>query len=284
MFRKNVPIYDEVVVRELLVNALVHRPYTQRGDIFINLYHDRLEIHNPGPLPIGVTPENILHASVKRNENLCRLFYDLKLMEREGSGYDRIYEVLLSNGKVAPTIEADANHVKITVYKKIIDPHIIAFMSKADEAFQLTQKERICLGLLAQHKSFHVMQLTKALKLTSANQLPFWVNRLIDFNLVETKGKTRGKTFSIQPNIINSLQFTGKTNLRAIPLHRLRELILEDLRYHNQASISEIHQRIGLELPLYQIRHSLKDLIKKCLIGKKGTRRYTRYFYLTNTG
>jgi hypothetical protein len=35
------PAYDELVVRELLVNALVHRPYTQRGDIYLNLYPDR---------------------------------------------------------------------------------------------------------------------------------------------------------------------------------------------------------------------------------------------------
>ena len=37
LFRQYLPLYDEVVVRELLVNALVHRPYTQRGDIFLNL-------------------------------------------------------------------------------------------------------------------------------------------------------------------------------------------------------------------------------------------------------
>jgi ATP-dependent DNA helicase RecG len=34
LYRQNVPAFDEIVVRELLVNALVHRPYTQRGDIF----------------------------------------------------------------------------------------------------------------------------------------------------------------------------------------------------------------------------------------------------------
>ncbi|MGE0081654.1 MAG: helix-turn-helix domain-containing protein [Thiohalomonadaceae bacterium] len=44
LYRQYVPAYDEVVVRELLVNALVHRPYTQRGDIFLNLHPDRLEV------------------------------------------------------------------------------------------------------------------------------------------------------------------------------------------------------------------------------------------------
>ncbi len=51
MFRTTVPAFDQEVVRELLVNALVHRRYTQRGDIFLNLHPDRLEIVNPGRLP-----------------------------------------------------------------------------------------------------------------------------------------------------------------------------------------------------------------------------------------
>ncbi|WP_245443528.1 ATP-binding protein [Rhizobium phaseoli] len=89
LFRQNVPAFDEVVVRELLVNALVHRPYTQRGDIFLNLHPDRLEVVNPGLLPLGVTPQNVLHTTVRRNEHLARLFHDLRLMEREGSGYDK---------------------------------------------------------------------------------------------------------------------------------------------------------------------------------------------------
>jgi ATP-dependent DNA helicase RecG len=62
MFRKFIANYPEDVVRELFTNSLVHRPYTTRGDIFINLYPDRLEIVNPGLLPIGVTPQNILSS------------------------------------------------------------------------------------------------------------------------------------------------------------------------------------------------------------------------------
>jgi ATP-dependent DNA helicase RecG len=57
LYRQNVPAFDELVGRELWVNALVHRPDTQRGDIFLNLHPDRLEVVNPGPLPLGVTPQ-----------------------------------------------------------------------------------------------------------------------------------------------------------------------------------------------------------------------------------
>src|SRR4030067_636954 len=86
LYRRSVPAYDEKVVRELLVNALVHRPYTQQGDIYLNLHPDRLEVVNPGRLPLGVTPPNMLHASRRRNEALARVFHDLGLMEGGGSG------------------------------------------------------------------------------------------------------------------------------------------------------------------------------------------------------
>lgn len=102
--------------------------------------------------------------------------------------------------------------------------------------------------------------------------------------MVETTGKTRGKTFTIKPTIIQSLGFTGKTNLKAIPLYRLRELILEDLRYHGRASISEIQKRIGPELSTSQIRNLLKEMINKNTIQKEGMRKSTRYIYLINEG
>jgi ATP-dependent DNA helicase RecG len=48
LYRRSVPAYDEKVVRELVVNALVHRPYTQQGDIYLNLHPERLEVVSPG--------------------------------------------------------------------------------------------------------------------------------------------------------------------------------------------------------------------------------------------
>jgi len=91
----------------------VHRPYTQSGDIFLTVHPDRLEIVNPGPLPLGVTPQNVLHMTVRRNEHFARLFHDLKLMEREGTGFDKMYEVLLSQGRPAPKLIEGADRVEV---------------------------------------------------------------------------------------------------------------------------------------------------------------------------
>jgi ATP-dependent DNA helicase RecG len=163
LFKKSVPHYDERVIRELLANALAHRPYTQRGDIFLNLYPDRLEVHNPGLLPLGVTTRNILHASVARNRHLSQVFRDLKLMEREGSGYDTMYDVLLSNGKQIPEVIEGDDRVAVIVRKRIVKTEIVDFVAKADETFQLAQRERVALGLIAQHESLTAAELARIL-------------------------------------------------------------------------------------------------------------------------
>ncbi len=135
LYRRSVPAYDEKVVRELLVNALVHRPYTQQGDIYLNLHPERLEVVNPGRLPLGVTPRNMLHARRRRNEGLARVFHDLGLMEREGSGFDLIYDRLLSQGRPAPVPEEGADWVKVTIQRRIVKPEVMRLLTRRMNAF-----------------------------------------------------------------------------------------------------------------------------------------------------
>lgn len=279
LFRKTVPHYDEVVVRELVANALVHRPYTQRGDIFLNLYPDRLEVHNPGLLPLGVTPGNILHASVKRNEHLARVFYDLQLMEREGSGYDRMYEVLVSTGRCVPEVAEGNDRVAVTIRKRILDDHIVDFMGKADETLNLTQKERITLGVLAQHKAITATDLCDILELENAAVLKPWLQRLLDWEVVRTKGRTKGTEYFVDPNLLRKLDFKGATTLKGIEPHRLRELILTDLKAYKKAGISEIHGRIGQEISRRHLLRTLQELVKEEQIERQGKGRWTLYVY-----
>ena len=153
LFRKEVPAYDKEVIRELVCNSLVHRPYTVSGDIFINIYPKKIEVVNPGLLPLGVTPENILHKTVKGNEHFANLCYALRLMEREGSGYDKMYEILLSNGKQVPSVTEGNDSVTATVERRIISKESIKVIQQALQVEELKQKQIICLGLIAQNET-----------------------------------------------------------------------------------------------------------------------------------
>ena len=277
LFRKSVPHYDERVIRELLANALVHRPYTQRGDIFLNLYPDRLEVHNPGLLPVGVTARNILHASVARNPHLAQVFRDLKMMEREGSGYDMIYDVLLSNGKQIPDVIEGDDRVTVIIRKRIIKTDIVDFVAKADETFYLTQRERVALGLIAQHESLTAITLSSLLALKNAEELKHWIGRLQKLQVVRTRGRTKGTEYFVDPALLRRLDFKGATTLKGIEPHRLRELILRDLETYLNASIVEINARIGAEIPQRKIRQELQGLIQEGLVSAEGTKKWTRY-------
>jgi len=277
LYRQNVPAFDEVVVRELLVNALVHRPYTQRGDIFLNLHPDRLEIVNPGPLPLGVTPQNVLHTTVRRNEHLARLFHDLKLMEREGRGFDKIFEILLPQGRPAPELIETHDRVQVTVRRRILKPEVIDFIAKADQTYQLTQRERIALGLLAQHDALTARELTSALELASVDALQPWIKRLLEWDLVQSAGRTQATRYFIDPNLLRNLNFVGGTTLKRIEPHRLSALIVEDVGRYPRSKIGDIHQRIGLEVPRSRIRRGIEQLVKDGKRQSGGVRSGTRY-------
>lgn len=278
LYRQHIPAFDEIVVRELLVNALVHRPYTQRGDIFLNLHPDRLEIVNPGPLPLGVTPKNILHTTVRRNENLARLFHDLKLMEREGSGFDKIYEVLLSQGRPAPELIESHDRVQITVRRRILKPEIIDFIAKADQTYQLTQRERITLGLLAQHDALTARELASMLELSSVDALQPWLSRLLSWNIVKSTGRTQATRYFADPSLLKNLNFAGDTTLKRIEPHRLAALILEDLDRYPQSAIGDIRRRIGGEIHPKQVKRALEGLIEKGEVRFEGENRWRRYW------
>ena len=277
MFRKNIHFFPLEVVRELVVNALVHRTYTMRGDIFINIFQDRLEIHSPGRLPYGVTPNNILTQSIRRNEQLSKVFYDLELMEKEGSGYDLVYENLLSSGKPIPQVIEYDDRVVVIIKKQFVSKQVIRLMDRASSEFNLKQRELITLGLLAQQQSYTATELSNILNQSKEHGLRNWIGRLLDFELIVQSGRGKGTQYAVNPEFIRQAQFKGKTNLKNIEDHRLEELIYKDLNAYPKSSFSEIHKRIGEEINEHKIRRMLKSMVQNKTLRRIGERRWTKY-------
>jgi ATP-dependent DNA helicase RecG len=277
MFRTKVPAFDEAVVRELLVNALVHRPYTQRGDIFLNLHPDRLEVVNPGRLPMGVTPRNILHASRRRNDGLARVFHDLKLMEREGSGIDLMFERLLASGRAAPTVTEGTDSVHVEVPRRLMQPGVIQLLAEADQRYQLTQRERIVFGLLAQTEGLSAVELADRLELEDPAALRAWLGRLLEWGLVEQTGRTKGTRYHVPPKLLREAGLDKLTTLKRVQPHRLRALVVEDLERFPDSGRADIHRRIGPEINAKTLARALDALLREGRIVAAGERRWRKY-------
>lgn len=108
-------------LNEAIINALAHRNYYINGSqIEINLYKDRLEIISPGSLPGSkfLNKEKNLSSipPIRRNQVISNVFAMLKLMEKRGSGFDKICEDYSMYGdKYSPYATSSSNYFSLTL-------------------------------------------------------------------------------------------------------------------------------------------------------------------------
>lgn len=171
--------------------------------------------------------------------------------------------------------------MQVTVYRRILKPEVMDFIAKADETFQLSQRERIALGLLAQHDALTARELVASLELPSADALQPWLRRLLEWRLVHSAGRTQATRYFVDPILLRSLNFKGETTLKRIEPHRLSALVLEDLRSYPESAISDVHQRIGGEIHVKQVKRALEVLIEQNVVRFEGNNRWRRYWAVT---
>jgi ATP-dependent DNA helicase RecG len=86
--------YPYQAVREVIVNALIHRDYQILGsEIHIDMYDDRMEVYSPGGMANGwrIQDLNLFHIpSIRRNPIISDIFSRMHFMDRKGSGITRI--------------------------------------------------------------------------------------------------------------------------------------------------------------------------------------------------
>jgi predicted HTH transcriptional regulator len=112
--REDIPAYDEVTLREVIINSVVHRDYRQlHQPVKIAMFADRLEIENPGGLLPGLTPLNLIHKREWRNPAIANLMERFGLGEMDGQGIDRIYMATRRLKVPAPQFIDDKKSFKV---------------------------------------------------------------------------------------------------------------------------------------------------------------------------
>ena len=106
-------------IRELIVNAAVHRSYLDHNNTQIAVYDDRLEITSPGKLPMGQTIERMKKGYSRiRNEAIANAFAYMHLIEHWGSGIPRIIREVQEAGLKAPEFIGGEVDLRINIYRK----------------------------------------------------------------------------------------------------------------------------------------------------------------------
>lgn len=277
LFRKQIRHYHPKVLRELLINAMVHQSMTISNDIMIKVYTDRLVISNPGGLPLGVTKDNILHARHRRNPHFIELMYALGMMEGEGSGYDLIYELNSLEAKQKPIVESSFNECVVTQYAKIVKPEILPLLDYVTKNYQLSQKDFTAFGLIAREQKIYSTDLSKELQLADDERLRSYINGLVKKELILSKGVNKGTYYIINPLLIKNAKADKiPTTLKTVEPDVLQSLILHDLEKHPNSKMREIASRLP-DVDIKEVQKLVYALVDKKIktAGARTNRTYS---------
>lgn len=172
--RRDVLEIPEEVLREGIINAMIHRDYAMMGsDIKVAVFESRIEITSPGGLPKSISVEEIYAGrSEIRNRVLSNVFLKLGLIEQWGSGIPRMREMCKEMGLREPEIKEVGLFVILTIYRrsanetqKIEKP----YKQIKPKSFIIEEEKETIYDILRTNQNINVKELSTKLDLTEAS-------------------------------------------------------------------------------------------------------------------
>lgn len=178
--------YPAEAVREIILNALIHRDYSIPSDIKIFVFDSRIEIINPGSFPDGVTPQNPLH--IARNPVLCQLMRDIGYIEKYGTGIYFVRSLCKEWGIPEPEFEIKQLETKV-VFRSTGEGILVSEMKK--QGIELNERQRRGLEIIFSKGRITNSEYARQFKV-SRNSATNDLTDLIRKGLVKRIGKGRG--------------------------------------------------------------------------------------------
>jgi ATP-dependent DNA helicase RecG len=268
-FRIDLPTFDEVPVREAVLNALAHRDYRLGGSVFVRQYARRLEVVSPGGLPLGITPENIIDQQNPRNRRLAEAMAKCGLIERSGQGLNLMVESAVRQGKPLPSFSGTSAHeVRLTLEGGVRNPAFVRFIERLGEE---KLRSFSTLDYLALERLQHEQPLNPVLQ----ERLP----ALVAVGAVEVLGQGKSARYMLAAALYAALGAKGVyTRKRGLDHGTNKALLVKHLRDQGVAGapLSEFRQVLPA-LPTKAVQHLLDELRSEGVIRVLGQRRWARW-------
>lgn len=193
--RENVPDYPLAALREAVANALMRRDYSldsQGTPVMVDLYHDRLEISNPGGLFGSLTVERLgtRGATASRNQFLARILEDVPYVDVDG----RTGRVVENRGSGYPTInrELEKALMPAPIAKSTLDEFVLIMRHRRmteqeDHSYTKENVKTAILEFFAGHESVSTSELAKASGM-SVKTIRRYLSSLMEEGIIEGIG------------------------------------------------------------------------------------------------
>jgi ATP-dependent DNA helicase RecG len=113
--RKEIKLVPDVVIRELVANALIHQDFMVSGaTVIVEIYSNRVDISNPGEPLVPV--ERFIDGYQSRNERLADLMRRMGICEEKSSGIDRVVQAAEVYQLPAPDFRSGYRRTSVTIY------------------------------------------------------------------------------------------------------------------------------------------------------------------------
>lgn len=260
--------YPAEAVRELVVNALVHRDYELTGSVDVEHSPDVLVISNPGGLVHGVTPDNILsHPSTPRNRLLLETVTLLQVAERTGQGIDRAYRVLLRSGKKPPTFLDSGTSVSVRVAGGGGNASFMKFVRNGiDEAMASDIEVLLALDYLCNSRRITAAKLAPIIQ-RSEDDARRVLTRMAEARLLAVTRRsaaTASPAFELTDTSLTGLGFAVEYHRRTAPGGE--DKVIDHLREYGYITNSTIRRLFDVEV--FAARDILKDMSRRGVIEK----------------
>jgi ATP-dependent DNA helicase RecG len=170
----------EIAFREALLNLLIHRNYHIPAPSKIAIFDDRLEIYSPGDFWGPIDPEHLLKGiTYLRNPAICKVFRELGLVEKMGTGFVNIFKSYALMNLEPPQIIEGENYVKC------IFPRLL----QQKTAIKDRQHQEMLSLFYAQSEITVHDVINKCLISRATAQR--WLQSLVEQGIVERIGQTR---------------------------------------------------------------------------------------------
>jgi ATP-dependent DNA helicase RecG len=202
--RRETPLIPRKVIREAIVNAVMHRNYRELSPVQIIRFSDRLEIRNPG-YSLKSTDEFDQPGSKTRNEKIAAVLHEINLAETKGFGGSVMLEKMVEANLTIPLFvsnrDRDSFHLTLFTHH-LLDGNDIEWL-KQFKNYGLSNDETKALVVLRKMGMINnlIYRVTNDVDtLTASKDL----RRLRDAELIEQQGKGSATYYILNPQFLST--------------------------------------------------------------------------------